>query len=107
MSQRHPHGIRAIVPRSEFLRRSREYSDTVNAAILETILTCPVCGDEHRATMPVDACQYFYDCPSCRTVLKPKTGDCCVFCSYGSARCPPVQTRRSSCSANDPIKSEV
>jgi GNAT superfamily N-acetyltransferase len=27
----------------------------------------------------------------CATVLRPKAGDCCVFCSYGSVECPPVQ----------------
>jgi hypothetical protein len=24
-------------------------------------------------------------------VLRPKPGDCCVFCSYGSVKCPPQQ----------------
>ena len=33
----------------------------------------------------------FYDCKGCGQRLKPKTGDCCVFCSYGSVPCPPVQ----------------
>ncbi|HEX3918034.1 MAG TPA: GDCCVxC domain-containing (seleno)protein [Caulobacteraceae bacterium] len=41
--------------------------------------------------MPTDACQYFYDCQGCGAVLKPKAGDCCVFCSYGEVPCPPVQ----------------
>ncbi|HQS65548.1 MAG TPA: GDCCVxC domain-containing (seleno)protein, partial [Acidovorax defluvii] len=27
----------------------------------------------------------------CHTVLSPKTGDCCVFCSYGTVPCPPIQ----------------
>jgi len=26
-------------------------------------------------------------------VLKPLTGDCCVFCSYGTVPCPPIQLR--------------
>jgi hypothetical protein len=26
-----------------------------------------------------------------RTMLRPEPGDCCVFCSYGSVPCPPVQ----------------
>ena len=54
-------------------------------------ITCPVCG--HRATerMPVDACQFFYDCRGCGALLRPKPGDCCVFCSYGTVPCPPVQ----------------
>jgi hypothetical protein len=42
--------------------------------------------------MPTDACQFFYDCQGCGERLKPKAGDCCVFCSYGSVPCPPMQT---------------
>jgi len=41
--------------------------------------------------MPADACIRFYECAGCRVVLRPKAGDCCVFCSYGSVKCPPVQ----------------
>jgi hypothetical protein len=33
--------------------------------------------------MPVDACQFFYECSSCKTVLKPKHGDYCVFVPMG------------------------
>ena len=29
------------------------------------------------------------------TVLKPKEGHCCVFCSYGDAPCPSIQQRAS------------
>jgi hypothetical protein len=46
--------------------------------------------------MPTDACQYFYDCPACGALLKPKPGDCCVFCSYGDVPCPPIQEARAS-----------
>ncbi|WP_349666169.1 GDCCVxC domain-containing (seleno)protein, partial [Sinorhizobium sp. 6-117] len=24
-------------------------------------------------------------------LLRPRPGDCCVFCSFGSVKCPPVQ----------------
>ena len=41
--------------------------------------------------MPTDACQWFYECSKCMTLLRPKAGDCCVFCSYGSVPCPPIQ----------------
>ena len=37
------------------------------------------------------------ECERCKTLLRPKAGDCCVFCSYGSVKCPPVQARGSSC----------
>ena len=60
--------------------------------ITESIITCPACGTSRAETMPVDACQYFYECTGCGTLLRPKPGDCCVFCSYGSVPCPPIQT---------------
>jgi hypothetical protein len=58
---------------------------------LVSTLTCPNCGHSSTEQMPLDACVYFYDCPHCRAVLKPRAGDCCVFCSYGDVPCPPVQ----------------
>ncbi|MFC1695757.1 GDCCVxC domain-containing (seleno)protein [Pseudomonadota bacterium] len=61
-------------------------------------LTCPRCGHKSRDKMPTDACQYFYDCPSCGPLLKPKKGDCCVYCSYGDVKCPPIQQGTSCCS---------
>lgn len=39
--------------------------------------------------MPRDAGVYFWPCPGCAAVARPKPGDCCVFCSYGAAPCPP------------------
>jgi hypothetical protein len=30
-------------------------------------------------------------CKGCGETLKPLPGDCCVFCSYGTVPCPPVQ----------------
>ena len=59
---------------------------------LESTLTCPSCGHQSVETMPTDACQFFYDCKGCGTRLMPLAGDCCVFCSYGSVPCPPVQS---------------
>lgn len=58
---------------------------------LESRLTCPKCGFQATEQMPLDACQFFYECKGCGEKLKPKAGDCCVFCSYGSVPCPPVQ----------------
>ncbi len=58
---------------------------------LASTLTCPKCGFSSLETMPTDACQWFYECQHCHAVLKPQPGDCCVFCSYGSTPCPPMQ----------------
>jgi hypothetical protein len=41
--------------------------------------------------MPTDACLFFHECAGCHALLRPEAGDCCVFCSYGSVPCPPVQ----------------
>lgn len=59
--------------------------------ILKSELTCPECGHKKTETMPTNACQWFYECEQCHVLLKPKAGDCCVFCSYGSVPCPPIQ----------------
>ena len=67
---------------------------------LKSILTCPVCGEAREETMPRDACQWFYDCKNCGALLKPKPGDCCVFCSYGTVPCPPKQSGDSCCAAS-------
>jgi hypothetical protein len=58
---------------------------------LESTLTCPECGFAKSETMPTDACQWFYKCEQCHALLKPKAGDYCVFCSYGTVPCPPIQ----------------
>lgn len=60
-------------------------------------IDCPHCGHRARELMPLDACQYFYDCKGCGRLLKPKPGDCCVFCSYGSVACPPIQAGTPCC----------
>lgn len=62
--------------------------------ILESIITCPHCATAKVEPMPADACQVFYECSSCGAILRPKQGDCCVFCSYGSVPCPPIQAER-------------
>ncbi|MBC8339147.1 MAG: hypothetical protein ISR51_03395 [Rhodospirillales bacterium] len=58
---------------------------------LSSELTCPECGHKKTEEMPTDACTYFYECENCKTLLKPNKGNCCVFCSFGSVPCPPVQ----------------
>jgi YHS domain-containing protein len=48
---------------------------------------CPQCLEEfHRRPA-------YYECPGCHAILRPRSGDCCVFCSYGSIPCPSAQTQ--------------
>ncbi|HAY46003.1 MAG TPA: hypothetical protein DCY55_06915 [Gammaproteobacteria bacterium] len=59
--------------------------------ILDSTIKCPICGYQKKETMPTDACQWYYECESCKNLLKPLRGDYCVFCSYGTLKCPPIQ----------------
>ena len=59
------------------------------------LLTCPQCGTKQPVEIPTNACQYFYTCVQCQTTLKPKTGDCCVICSYADTQCLPKQEEAS------------
>ena len=65
--------------------------------ILESTITCPECGHEKTETMPTDSCQFFYECEACHKVLKPLNGDCCVYCSYGTVKCPSMQQGSGCC----------
>lgn len=62
-----------------------------------SVLTCPECGHAVELEMPMDACQFFHECEACHALLRPLPGDCCVFCSYGSVKCPPIQQGRIDC----------
>lgn len=84
----------------------QEHIDNTTASISKTlvmeimtssVITCPHCGFQKEEVMPTDACRYFYRCTNCKAVLKPKGGDCCVFCSYGMVPCPPIQANRNCC----------
>jgi YHS domain-containing protein len=66
------------------------------SVVLQSVITCPSCGNQAQETMPTEACVFFYECPSCHAVLRPKRGHCCVFCSYGSIPCPSVQTQKET-----------
>ena len=59
--------------------------------VTRSFIRCPECGHRREETMPEDACLYFYECTGCGKLLRSLVGDCCVFCSYGSVACPPVQ----------------
>ena len=60
---------------------------------LMSIITCPLCRHRKEEETLTDAWLYFCSCARCRNMLRPKEGDCCVFCSFGTEKCPPVQNR--------------
>jgi hypothetical protein len=60
---------------------------------LTSTIVCPACGHRRAETMAEDAIQVFYRCENCGTLMKPKWGKCCVFCSYGDVKCPASQQK--------------
>ncbi|MEX2151556.1 MAG: GDCCVxC domain-containing (seleno)protein [Steroidobacteraceae bacterium] len=49
--------------------------------------------------MPTNACVYFYECTGCCKLLQPLPGDCCIFCSFGDVKCPPIQLAQGCCAS--------
>jgi hypothetical protein len=66
-------------------------------ALTSSTITCPGCGRQETMTMPVDACVVRWTCAACSLTVKPKPGDCCVFCSFGDVKCPPIQMNHDCC----------
>lgn len=61
----------------------------------KSTFTCPECGHQKEEEMPTNACLHTYQCSSCKAMVTPKQGDCCVFCSYGDHKCPSRQEEAS------------
>ena len=78
-----------------------------NTIELISTLTCPHCGHEETMEMPTDACLFFHECAGCGKRLKPLAGDCCVFCSYGTVPCPPIQLNDPGCCTKKPQEPPV
>ncbi len=67
---------------------------------LHSTITCPECGVQKKEEMLTNACQWYYECESCKTLLSPLKGDCCVYCSYGTVKCPTIQEGNACCSGS-------
>ncbi|MGJ3241278.1 MAG: GDCCVxC domain-containing (seleno)protein [Anaerolineae bacterium] len=63
-------------------------------------ITCPHCQQQTTETMPDDYCQFMYQCQHCGQQLRAKSGDCCVYCSYGNVVCPSKQLESQSSPPN-------
>lgn len=67
--------------------------DSINTteSSIKSEITCPKCGHKKMEEMPTDVCLLKYTCEKCNTELHPREGDCCVFCTYGTHKCPSMQ----------------
>jgi rubredoxin len=87
-SEKGPQNIPEIKPDTVVVKKAG--MDSAYAAI-QSEITCPKCGFKKKEIMPTDVCLLKYTCTSCRAELFPKEGDCCVFCTYGTYKCPSKQ----------------
>jgi hypothetical protein len=58
------------------------------------VVTCPVCKTQVQENMVSETPPQIYHCPVCLTWLSPKKGDHCIYDSYGSINCPPIQVEK-------------
>ncbi|WP_370622950.1 GDCCVxC domain-containing (seleno)protein [Polynucleobacter sp. MWH-Berg-3C6] len=53
----------------------------------QSTITCPYCRASESLEIPIGSSQHLYRCRACSSILKPKSGDCCIFCSFGDLDC--------------------
>lgn len=58
---------------------------------LISIITCPNCNHQKEEEMPLNSCLFTYECEQCKSFIRPKNTNECVFCSFGNISCPPMQ----------------
>lgn len=75
--------------------------------LLVSELRCPHCEHAEELAMPTDACVFFHQCASCGVLIRPNDGDCCVFCSFGTVVCPPMQHGSGCCTPYHTLQPKV
>nr|WP_216859666.1 GDCCVxC domain-containing (seleno)protein [Polynucleobacter sp. UB-Tiil-W10] len=53
---------------------------------MQSTVTCPHCQVSEIINFEEGA-PHLYRCRSCSAILKPKSGDCCILCSFGDRDC--------------------
>lgn len=72
---------------NSYIRTKYKHAPIISSSTIK----CPNCGHEKLEPLPTDVCLIKYTCENCETVLYPKDGDCCVFCTHGDHKCPSKQ----------------
>jgi hypothetical protein len=63
-------------------------------------LTCPKCGHKQKMEIPTSTCQAFYKCEGCGKIIMAEKS-CCVFCDFGTIKCPAAEEHQKSKSIGD------
>jgi hypothetical protein len=62
----------------------------------QSTITCPHCLATEMLEVPRGSSQHLYRCRACSNILKPKSGDCCIFCSFGDLDCSSAEQNLAS-----------
>lgn len=65
--------------------------ETTDENSITSDITCPECGHTATETLPTEVCVIKYNCKNCQAILTPDENDCCVYCTYGTHKCPSMQ----------------
>ena len=68
----------------------------------DCVVTCPVCKTQVQEKMTSETPKLIYHCPVCKTWLSPKKNDHCIYDSYGSVKCPPIQVKTKRAAGSPP-----
>jgi hypothetical protein len=63
------------------------YAVNITPLVQHSTITCPQCHAAEILEIPKGSSQHLYRCRACSAILKPKSGDCCIFCSFGDIDC--------------------
>ena len=53
----------------------------------KALLKCPFCSFIQEVVIPKNMCLEFYICKSCKKIITPSSGNCCVICAYSDKTC--------------------
>jgi len=68
-------------------------TQSVSHVVLQSIIACPGCDRSREASMPTMRAS-IYEYSRCKTLLRPKAGDCCVFYPTAPLSADPRAARR-------------
>ncbi|MEI6183494.1 MAG: GDCCVxC domain-containing (seleno)protein [Polynucleobacter sp.] len=68
----------------------------ISPEIQRSTITCPHCEATEALEIPRGTSQHLYRCRACSNILKPKSGDCCIFCSFGDLDCSSAEQNLAS-----------
>ncbi|MCW3076432.1 MAG: hypothetical protein JWO32_1041 [Bacteroidetes bacterium] len=63
---------------------------------IKSVVVCPVCKFKRELFMAANHFLKVYECEECNALLKTDKKQCCIFCSYGSVPCIPVQMEKKT-----------